>query len=689
MVQVSAGRALGPLALFAALAMVGTLLVLALQHEAGVFERRVQAELRRQSQSGIGATGELLRRTLDHVGTLQALGALAHLQAEAGDSAGAEPLRAHMRDVTASGMAGVLQVAVIGRDGRLTWSTVPDFAPVDLSDREHFRVHAEGMRGPFVSAPLVGRASGRASIQITRGIWDAGGAFRGVVVVSLDPMAMSRALGRANPADDSVVTLVRLDGTVLARCTDTAAMLGRYVSEERMGILTMAPQGAGEARSSLTGEERYIAWKRVDGWPLILVHGVSLAPGQAEVAAHRRAVILNGLAVVAVIVLALALIATWASNRQAAAAAQNDRQSRRRLQQLVESLPAGAYHAVLGPGGDVRCIQAGPVLAHITGDSAARDWGHLVHEHAQRAELLHRVAAFGQAMAEYRLDRPDGRAVYVRDEARLLCARESGQIEIVGLLSDVTAERDLRAQAMTNAKLATLGEMATGLAHEMNQPATAITLAADIVDLELGRLGVAIRPDIRARVTQIAEQATRIRDLIDHIRIFGRSDAPGRPPESLAPAEIVEGARTLTQASLHAAGVALRVEVEAELPAVLGHRVALEQVLVNLLLNARDALEDKGPGERTITLRAWAPDGKDEVAMSVEDNGPGFAPGVMDRAFEPFFTTKPQGKGTGLGLAIAYGTVKRIGGSIAVANGAGGGACITLRLPAGRELLAA
>jgi C4-dicarboxylate-specific signal transduction histidine kinase len=117
-----------------------------------------------------------------------------------------------------------------------------------------------------------------------------------------------------------------------------------------------------------------------------------------------------------------------------------------------------------------------------------------------------------------------------------------------------------------------------------------------------------------------------------------------------------------------------------DLPAVQGRLIPLEQVLVNLLINARDAMAHLPVGQRVVTLAVDRPSGADWITIFVRDQGHGLPEGIVQHAFEPFFTTKPPGQGTGLGLSIAYGTILAFGGEITLGNLPGGGAEVAIRL---------
>jgi C4-dicarboxylate-specific signal transduction histidine kinase len=212
--------------------------------------------------------------------------------------------------------------------------------------------------------------------------------------------------------------------------------------------------------------------------------------------------------------------------------------------------------------------------------------------------------------------------------------------------------------------------MATGLAHELRQPLTIMSLAAQ----NLQKLLAAGKTEgITQRVQRIVDQSARAGNIIEHLRRFARGSDQGEPPGPVALGDAVEGAMTLVGGSLRDAEVELVVDIPSTAPDVLGHLVGLEQVLVNLTMNACHALEARPPGlprRITIGLGDAAPEGM--VEIQVRDTGGGIAPQVMSRLFEPFVTTKGAEKGTGLGLSICHGLISAMGGTIRATNQAEG-----------------
>src|SRR5881628_900416 len=234
---------------------------------------------------------------------------------------------------------------------------------------------------------------------------------------------------------------------------------------------------------------------------------------------------------------------------------------------------------------------------------------------------------------------------------RLESSRKA-MIHIMGDLRETTAEiqrreqelRDKQEQLVQAGKLATLGELTTGVAHELNNPLNNIGLFMGNA-LDLIGLGVTDKEHIARELQNAMRQVRKATEIISHLRTFGRVAPVSREPVSMNQ--------------------------------VMGRPIQLEQVLINLLTNARDALVESP--RKVIHIACEVRDRVVDLAFS--DTGPGIPEGLERRIFDPFFTTKEVGRGTGLGLSITYGIIKEHGGTIAVANRPGEGAAFLIRLP--------
>ncbi len=245
--------------------------------------------------------------------------------------------------------------------------------------------------------------------------------------------------------------------------------------------------------------------------------------------------------------------------------------------------------------------------------------------------------------------------------------------------SDITELKVSQAQLVQASKLATLGEMATGIAHELNQPLGVIRMASNncIKRIQKGSLD---GDYLVGKLQRMSDQTERAAQIIDHMRIFGRKADTAEQVFDVA--QSIRNACNLMSTQLTSSGVLLEQNLGAPNFPVAGQQVMFEQVILNLLGNARDAInskDDAAEEHRKITITV---EGRDvgTVSVLVEDSGGGVPEEILDRLFDPFFTTKDPGKGTGLGLSISYGIIKEMGGSIAATNRKHG-ACFRIDLP--------
>jgi signal transduction histidine kinase len=234
--------------------------------------------------------------------------------------------------------------------------------------------------------------------------------------------------------------------------------------------------------------------------------------------------------------------------------------------------------------------------------------------------------------------------------------------------------KEASAQIIQASKLATLGEMATSVAHELNQPLNVIRMAAGNSRRRISK-GTATCEYLNAKLERIEEQTARAAAIIDHMRMFGREAK--EELEAINPRAVITNALGLMGEQLRLAGIEIVTEFSEDGPSILGHSIQMEQVILNFLTNAIDAMAES-EGEKKITLRVFEDD--KGVHITAEDAGGGIPEDELPRIFEPFFTTKEMGKGTGLGLSVSYGIINDMNGTL-VADNIDGGARFTITLP--------
>jgi len=250
--------------------------------------------------------------------------------------------------------------------------------------------------------------------------------------------------------------------------------------------------------------------------------------------------------------------------------------------------------------------------------------------------------------------------------------RQLGRVEIY---RDLTAQRVFQSKLLQTEKLASLGQMVSGIAHELSNPLTSILGYAQRI--LLCQDGTARSEEIR----QIYQEAERAGAILRQLLLNARETVPERRLVSLN--QIVMRALELQRFSLAAEKIRVEMDLDPALPFVHGDPGQLQQVLMNLVGNAQQALEQMGQGGiiRMRTRRV----AERRVLLEVEDNGPGIPPAIQARIFDPFFTTKPAGVGTGLGLSIVLSVVREHGGQVRVQSPPQGGATFQVELPAASE----
>ncbi len=254
--------------------------------------------------------------------------------------------------------------------------------------------------------------------------------------------------------------------------------------------------------------------------------------------------------------------------------------------------------------------------------------------------------------------------------------RNLGRVEVY---RDLTAHRVFQSQLLQTEKLAALGQMVTGVAHELSNPLTSILGYAQ--RLLLREDGAGRLPEVR----QIFQEAERASGILRQLLFSARETPPERRRVALN--QVVLRSTELQRFSMAAEKILLELDLDPSLPAVIGDAAQLQQVLMNLVGNARQAIEQKGQGGRILVRTRQIAERR--VQLEIEDDGPGVPQSILARIFDPFFTTKAEGVGTGLGLSIVLSIVREHGGRVNVLNAPEGGAIFSIELPMAEGLAAA
>lgn len=566
-------------------------------------------------------------------------------------------------------------------------------AGINVADREPFRMALEP-GAMSLSATSVGRVSGKPRFYMSRKILSPGGALLGVIAVGLEADFFADFYKRIALGADSWLALFRFDGTLLATSLPDQALGQRFektlpyrmivAGESGKAVLTTGqfPYYAGSSAS------RILVAHQVDGLPAY----ITVVVGESAFLAPWRD---RNLLIVAIasLLTALTVVVGWQIlrliDRSAASARIN---SERQVLAAIVDTPAALTAVVdadgkvvhantqfrrmlgFGPGDAVESALTNPALKGVDALTA----------------FVRGEQAAGEAMLE--LARPLEQTRHLRFSLSRQSLPDTGRCVIMVGQDDTVRHQAERAIALSG-KLVTLGEITTGIAHELSQPLNVIRMAAqnalaEAVPERVEGVHAEDEPapamsdrDFRdfavTKLSRVVAQVDRAAGIISRMRIFSRSTRDG--PQRFDIRDACRGAVILVAQPYRVAGIEI-VETSGDEPLMtVGHQSLLEQVLVNLLGNARDALSDALRKDRKVEISAGR--GKPgRLVIRVADNGPGVPEANRDRVFEPFYTTKPEGQGMGLGLAVAYGIVRDAGGSLAL-RPEGPGATFEIDLP--------
>ena len=253
--------------------------------------------------------------------------------------------------------------------------------------------------------------------------------------------------------------------------------------------------------------------------------------------------------------------------------------------------------------------------------------------------------------------------------------------------SDITKRLAAEQQLIQASKMATLGEMATGVAHELNQPLSVIKTASRFFIRKIHRKEKIEDEILETMAGEIDSYVDRATKIINHMRQFGRqSDVT---LEKVLVNDVLDKTLEILGQQLKVRGIEIVKDFDLDLPQILADPNRLEQVFINILINARDAIDEKWQsqphqkGAKKITLKTSVAEKK--IVVEINDSGPGIPDSLLERIFEPFYTTKKVGQGTGLGLSISYGIIKDCKGSIQAVSEKNGGARFIIKFPIARD----
>jgi PAS domain S-box-containing protein len=344
--------------------------------------------------------------------------------------------------------------------------------------------------------------------------------------------------------------------------------------------------------------------------------------------------------------------------------------ARRSQKELISHILANTLNAILAIDESGNIIVANKSFITLFGPDKVSVPGQNVFKLPDLAELATEIRAFlsGKSLC-YNTEiqcRSNGQnKIFIANFAR---TNEEALAFLI--LTDVSEERAKQDRLYMTDRLASVGEMASGIAHELNNPLTGILGLSAILAEE--DIPAAIKEDI----TVIHDEAQRAAGIVKNMLSFARKHAPKKEFSQIN--KIIEDVIKLRSYEHRVTNISIEKELDQELPEILVDYFQIQQVFINIILNAEQAMAEH-QGKRTIKITSETVDKM--VRISFTDSGPGIAPQNLSRIFNPFFTTKEVGKGTGLGLSISYGIITAHNGTIHARNEAGEGATFVVELP--------
>jgi PAS domain S-box-containing protein len=598
----------------------------------------------------------------------------------------------------------IVTMGLLDDAGRFVVSGEYPTRPRDVGDRDYVKAMLAGYQGIYISAPVIGRFTGKAQFVTARPRRGASGRFDGALIVSGDPDYFVR-FWRTIIVVDGAVSLFRDDGTVLATTIPAAREAGHMPANSSMLERIREASAGTLSGRGFDGVERLYAYMKLENYPIYVSYGIAL---DAVLAPWREHLISYGL-LAAAMALCLAgmtlLVMRYVRSQDEAAgrlaestarlesemsirerAESEARRSQEDYRTLYLKTPV-MLHSIDRGGrvinvSDFWLEQMGYRRDEVIGRSSSDFLTEASRKHNMEVGLPTLMRDGFVRQMPLQLVRKDGTVFDVLTNS--LAARdESGTfLRSLAVSFDVTEWKHAEMQLRQGQKMEAIGQLTGGIAHDLNNLLTVILgniERAALITNDPVRLGHALAGAQRG--------ADRAAALTSQLLAFAR-----RQP--LEP-RVVDVGRLLTRLSdLLRRTLGEAIEIETVTAGGLWFAFCdasqLESALVNLAVNARDAMHERGK----LTLEAgnaWLDDDYVKahaelkpgqyVMLAVTDTGSGMEPEIIERAFEPFFTTKPEGKGTGLGLSQVFGFVKQSGGHVRIYSEIGQGTTVRIYLP--------
>ncbi len=578
-------------------------------------------------------------------------------------------------------------ITIIDETGNPLWISGYEVRPgTTAKDRPYFKFHQEnGGDRIFISLPHKGRNTGKFTVRLVRRLNEPDGRFNGVIFASIDIEHITQFFTAMNLGSNSSATLVGTDKKIRARSSYGSVGPGQDISGSRIWReLAQSPVGLYKQRSVVDDVTRYYAYRLLSEFPLIVAIGVATEDISSAVTAVEIPTYLIALLITLVIATMTAALCREAD--RARTDIETREKSEAHSREILEKSPMGVavMHHTLEEGQIVaHRLFANNAFAQMIGLGSPEE---LINTDVsdswvdqQELQRANKILAGGGELNDFESlrIRPDGKECWISMNSRPI--KFDGLDCTMVWHFDVTARKAAEARLRQSQKMEAVGQLTGGVAHDFNNLLAVIMGNTDIL--------IRRREYKKGSLESILKAAKRGAELTQRLLAFSRQQ-PLRP-QAIDLKALVAGMSDLLTRSL---GETIEIEIRADpgLQNALADAGQVENALLNLALNARDAMADGG--KLTIECSnirlddfyvAENPDALagDYCVLTVSDEGTGMTEEVKAHAFEPFFTTKEVGEGSGLGLSMVYGFAKQSGGHVTLYSEEGRGTTVKLYLP--------
>ncbi len=585
---------------------------------------------------------------------------------------GAGP-RIPLRRLVAPAFANSSSITFIGvtdANGNVIES-LREFAPTNIIDREFFKKHQQEDTGHLlISEPVLGRISGRWAITLTRRINKADGSFGGIAAISIEPRYLTQLFENTTLGPLDVMSLVLTNGVTLARRKGSSMSFGENIAQSRL-LQEQTENAAGVyiGPGGVDGQLRVFAYRTMADYPVIATVGTLESDAFAGVRERRFGYY--------AIALVLTLLVGGGAVVFIMLLARNERSSQTLREQA--SLLDKAQDAILVTDLDRRLTYWNKSAERLYGWSTDEAIGKIVTQlfyptgdARDVKDAYEQVMSRGEWTGELQPQTKSGKRVTIESRWTLVRNAAGDAQSILSINTDVTDRRELEQQFYRAQRLDSIGTLAGGIAHDLNNVLSPIMMGMSFLRDRLRD------PDSREIIDTMSTSAQRGAEMVSQVLSFARGQEGKRVEIRAADliADVVRIARDTLPKTIE-----ILTPVDPDLPSILGDPTQCHQVLLNLCVNARDAMPNGGQLRLSAATETIAPHHElpteltpgRYVVIRVEDTGVGIPQHLIDKIFDPFFTTKEQGKGTGLGLSTSQTIVRNHGGHIRVFSELGRG----------------